>query len=154
MEDGPSTGLTDEDAVPATPAEPVTKPGDLILLGSHRLLCGDATKAEDVARLLDGTRPHLMVTDPPYGVDYDPAWRNEAGSQRPAKHRQGRKRRPRRLAEAWALFPGDVAYVWHAGSTPPQWRESLSRVRLRYPGADHLVEEPLCARARRLPLAA
>ena len=55
LDDGPATGLTDEDVVPATPAEPLTKPGDLILLGPHRLLCGDATKADDVARLLDGT---------------------------------------------------------------------------------------------------
>ena len=79
LDDGPATGLTDEDAVPGTPAEPLTRPGDLILLGPHRLLCGDATRADDVARLLDGARPHLMVTDPPYGVDYDPSWRNEAG---------------------------------------------------------------------------
>ena len=49
MEDGPATGLTDEDAAPEPPTTPVTKPGDLIMLGSHRLLCGDASKAEDVA---------------------------------------------------------------------------------------------------------
>jgi ParB-like chromosome segregation protein Spo0J len=70
----------DPDApAPAPPAEPVTRPGDLWLLGPHRLLCGDSTSAADVARLLDGATPHLMATDPPYGVDYDPAWRNEAG---------------------------------------------------------------------------
>ena len=49
LDDGPATGLTDEDAAPEAPATPVTKPGDLIMLGSHRLLCGDASKAEDVA---------------------------------------------------------------------------------------------------------
>lgn len=114
LDDGPSTGLTDEDAVPERPASPVTGPGELILLGAHRLLCGDATKAEDISRLLDGARPHLMVTDPPYGVDYDPAWRNEAGVS--STRRTGRVMNDDRAdwRAAWALFPGDVAYVWHA----------------------------------------
>ena len=49
--------------------------GDLWQLGRHRLLCGDATSGQDVARVLAGVLPHLMVTDPPYGVNYDPAWR-------------------------------------------------------------------------------
>ena len=154
LDDGPATGLTDEDAAPEPPATPVTKPGDLILLGSHRLLCGDATKAEDVARLLDGTRPHLMVTDPPYGVDYDPNWRNEAGVS--ATKRTGKVANDDRAdwREAWALFPGDMAYVWHAAIHATTVAESLDRQRLRYSCADRLVEEPLRARARRLSLAA
>ncbi|MGD8453638.1 MAG: ParB N-terminal domain-containing protein [Phycisphaerae bacterium] len=61
-------GLTDPDEIPEPPDEPVTRPGDLWILGEHRLLCGDATRAGDVARLLDGASPLLMVTDPPYGV--------------------------------------------------------------------------------------
>ncbi len=114
LDEAPSTGLTDEDAVPETPASPLTRPGELILLGAHRLLCGDATRAEDVARLLDGANPHLMVTDPPYGVDYDPAWRNEAGVS--STRRTGKVANDDRAdwRQAWALFPGDVAYVWHA----------------------------------------
>ena len=55
---------------------PRTKPGDLWQLGDHRLLCGDATKAEDVARLLDGAEPKLLTTDPPYGVSLDGSWRD------------------------------------------------------------------------------
>jgi DNA modification methylase len=55
---------------------PRTKPGDLWVLGDHRLLCGDATKADDVARLLDGAEPKLLTTDPPYGVSYDASWRD------------------------------------------------------------------------------
>jgi DNA modification methylase len=100
---------------PAPPVVPVTRPGNLWVLGRHRLLCGDATSAVDVARLLDGARPHLMVTDPPYGVDYDPAWRNEAGVS--TTLRTGRVANDDRAdwREAWSLFPGDVAYVWHAG---------------------------------------
>jgi DNA modification methylase len=62
--------LTDPDAVPEPPAEPVTRPGDLWLLGPHRLLCGDAMVATDVERLLDGGKADCMWTDPPYGVDY------------------------------------------------------------------------------------
>jgi DNA modification methylase len=100
---------------PEPPVVPVTRPGNLWLLGRHRLLCGDATSAADVARLLNGARPHLMVTDPPYGVDYDPAWRNEAGIS--TTLRTGRVANDDRAdwREAWSLFPGDVAYVWHAG---------------------------------------
>ena len=55
---------------------PRTKPGDLWKLGDHRLLCGDATKADDVARLLDGAEPKLLTTDPPYGVSLDGSWRD------------------------------------------------------------------------------
>jgi len=64
----PKDGLTDPDAIPEA-VEPTTKIGDLWLLGGHRLLCGDSTKAEDVTRLMDGVQPALMVTDPPYGIN-------------------------------------------------------------------------------------
>jgi DNA modification methylase len=109
-----ATGDPDAPA-PEPPVVPVTRPGDLWQLGPHRLLCGDATSAADVARLLDGASPHLMITDPPYGVNYDPEWRNEAGVS--ATMRTGKVANDDRAdwREAWALFPGDVAYVWHAG---------------------------------------
>jgi DNA modification methylase len=61
-------GLTDPDDVPAPPDEAITQPGDLWILGNHRLLCGDSSKAEDVDRLLDGATIHLVNTDPPYNV--------------------------------------------------------------------------------------
>ena len=64
-------GATDPDAVPEPPAVPVTQPGDLWILGAHRLLCGDSTSGVDVDRLMDGQRAVLMSTDPPYGVDYN-----------------------------------------------------------------------------------
>jgi hypothetical protein len=69
-------GKTDPDDTPEPPAVPVSRLGDVWLLGDHRIRCGDSTDAEDVAALLDGAKPHLMVTDPPYGVNYDPKWRN------------------------------------------------------------------------------
>lgn len=64
-------GLTDPDAVPEPPADPVTKRGDLWLLGKHRLMCGDSTVVTDVDRLMDGAKADMVFTDPPYGVDYD-----------------------------------------------------------------------------------
>ena len=109
-EDGAAEG---EDEVPETPADPVSVPGDLWRLGSHRLICGDSTSADVVAKLLGDIRPLLMVTDPPYGVEYDPAWRNATGAS--ATKRTGKVLNDDRAdwREAWALFPGDVAYVWH-----------------------------------------
>ena len=108
-------GLTDPDAIPEPPADPVTKPGDLWVLGQHRLLCGDSTDPGSVARVLDGAVPFLMVTDPPYGVEYDPGWRNEAGLSE--TRRTGVVQNDDRVdwTEAYRLFPGRVAYVWHAG---------------------------------------
>ena len=82
--------------------------------------------------MLGGVEPHLMVTDPPYGVNYDPAWRNEAGTavngslqritsgcviNRIKSRAVGKVENDDRAdwSEAWTLFPGVVAYVWHAG---------------------------------------
>ena len=104
-----------EQDVPVLPEHAITQAGDLWMCGEHRVLCGDATSAEVVGRLLDSAKPAVMVTDPPYGVDYDPNWREQAGL--------GRQRQTGTVANdqqvdwsaAYGLFPGDVAYVWHAG---------------------------------------
>ena len=66
----------DPDDVPAPPDEAITKPGDLIALGEHRLLCGDSSKTEDVDRLLDGQSIQLVNTDPPYNVKVEPRSNN------------------------------------------------------------------------------
>jgi DNA modification methylase len=118
-------GRDDEDDIPETPVKPVSRPGDLWLLGPHRLLCGDATGAGDVERLLAGAAPLLMVSDPPYGVDYDPAWRNRAGAA--ATRRTGTVLNDDRAdwRAAWALFPGDIAYVWHGALHAATVAESL-----------------------------
>jgi DNA modification methylase len=73
---GVKDGLCDPDEVPAPPDEATTQPGDLWVLGNHRLLCGDAGKAEDVDRLLDGAAIHLVNTDPPYNVKVEPRSNN------------------------------------------------------------------------------
>jgi len=65
---GVTEGLTDPDAVPEPPDDPATQPGDLYILGNHRLLCGDSSADADVDRLLDGAAIHLVNTDPPYNV--------------------------------------------------------------------------------------
>ncbi|MBL6082380.1 site-specific DNA-methyltransferase [Belnapia sp. T18] len=121
-----TAGLTDPDAVPEAPAEPVTRPGDVWLLGRHRLACGDSTTPEAVEAALGGVRPHLMVTDPPYGVEYDPAWRNRAGLS--TTRRTGAVANDDRAdwREAWALFPGEVAYVWHGALHAAAVAESLT----------------------------
>lgn len=122
-------GLTDPDEVLEPPVDPVSMPGDLWLLGGHRLLCGDSTVAADVAKVLGSVRPHLMVTDPPYGVDYDPGWRATAGLKHNSQ-RLGRVANDNRAdwRAAWALFPGSVAYVWHAGRHASTVQDSLIAV--------------------------
>src|SRR6266850_2573334 len=119
-------GLTDPDAVPDLPSDPITRDGDLWVLGTHRLLCGDSTSAEATERLLAGVKPQLMITDPPYGVNYDPAWRKRAGANLNAR-KLGKVANDDRAdwREAWALFPGSVAYVWHAGRHTSEVQQSL-----------------------------
>lgn len=119
-----NAGLTDPDDVPETPAEPVTRAGDVWLLGRHRLVCGDATSEVDVSLALGGVKPHLMVTDPPYGTDYDPTWRVDRGL---SSARRGAVTNDDRAdwREAWSLFPGSIAYVWHADLHAREVVESL-----------------------------
>lgn len=89
--------------------------GQLWQLGEHRILCGDSTKTEDVKRALCGDVPGLMVTDPPYGIEYDPSWRAEAGVNK-NKDKMGKVENDDKAdwTAAWLLFPGDAAYVYHA----------------------------------------
>lgn len=119
-------GLTDPDEAPALPDVPTSKAGDLWLCGQHRILCGDACNAQDVERLLSGVKPNLMVTDPPYGVDYDPHWRAEAGVNNNRK-KMGEVVNDERAdwRQAYELFPGAVAYVWHAGKYASEVEASL-----------------------------
>ena len=108
----PTTGQTDENAVLA-PGPTAFRRGHLIALGRHRLLCGDATASADVARVLAGETPRLLVSDPPYGVDYTPAWRHDVyPGQRTAVGRVVNDDRAD-WTDAWRLFTGDVAYVFH-----------------------------------------
>lgn len=111
-----------EDEVPEPPKNPVTKPGDLIVLGRHRLVCGDSTDEKVVKLARAKLNPFMMVTDPPYGVEYDPEWRVHAKGPdgRPlssGNHRMGTVHNDHQASwlGAWKLFSGDVAYVYHSG---------------------------------------
>jgi DNA modification methylase len=122
-------GLTDPDETPEPPADPVSVLGDVWVLGKHRIVCGDSTDADTVAKCLNGVTPHLMVTDPPYGVEYDASWRQDRGVNKAGPGAAtGKVLNDDRAdwSEAWALFPGDVAYVWHAGLHAASVAQSLA----------------------------
>jgi len=107
-----------EDEVPEPPAEPVTQLGDIWICGDHKIICGDSTRATVVTELLGDAVPFLMVTDPPYGVDYDPEWRLNAGLNKEWQTRaEGTVENDGQVdwTPTYQLFPGHVAYVWHAG---------------------------------------
>lgn len=126
MTAAPNAGLSDPDAAPEPPADPVSRQGDVWILGRHRLVCGDSTTVEAVDKCLAGVKPHLMVTDPPYGVNYDAAWRQKAGhGSEGAAVGQVLNDDRADWREAWALFPGSVAYVWHGGLHAGLVAESL-----------------------------
>jgi DNA modification methylase len=135
----------DEEAVNAAPDLPevaTSQPGDLWLLGPHRVLCGDATSPEVVARLLEGRQPFLMVADPPYGIELDSEWRDRAGlnGRGPAEpsylkrtegHRNTSISSDTRAdwSQAFALVPSlEVAYVWHASKFTREVLDGLLRI--------------------------
>ena len=107
-----------------------TERGQVWQVGRHRLMCGDCTVAEDVAETLNGASPPLMVTDPPYGVNYDPAWRNEAADNGLISYgatRVGEVKNDDRSdwREAFCLHRGAVAYVWHDARMPDVSKDGL-----------------------------
>ncbi len=124
--------FAEEDEAPRVPEDPLIMPGDLWVLGAskgraHRILCGDSTVNSDVARLFGSHPPPcLLVADPPYGVNLKPEWREQRGLN-PRTRQSGKFENDDRAdwCEAWKLFPGDVAYVWHAGLRAAEVARSL-----------------------------
>lgn len=112
------------------PVEPdvveITRRGDVWHLGQHRVMCGDSTNADDVSVLFSGEQPEIIVTDPPYGVEYDAEWRERALGGPRAK---GVVTNDERVdwSEAWELSGCIVAYVWHAGRHASTVEDSLLR---------------------------
>jgi len=104
--------------------------GDLWLLGDHRLLCGDSTLATDVERLLGGQSPNTMITDPPYGVKYEADWRAKAKGSKKTEREENSNLKNDDQADwfdAYVLFAGSVAYVWHASSFTDVVMDGLRR---------------------------
>jgi len=142
-------GLTDADAVPEVQPDPVARLGDLFILGKHRVICGDCTQPDVVARLLGDAKPLLLVTDPPYGIKLDSEWRDRAGLNGcgPAeasymKHRteghnettiSGDTRAD--WSEAYEHASLQVAYVWHASVFTREVWNGLERIGFLYPQA-------------------
>jgi DNA modification methylase len=128
--DATPEGDTDADDVPEPPAAPVSRLGDVWLLGKHRVMCGDSTSIDAVDKLLNGQEPNTMVTDPPYGVKLDQSWRDKAfGEKAMGKGNKNLVANDERADwyDVWALFRGNVAYVWHASSFTDVVMDSLRR---------------------------
>ena len=105
--------------------EATAKLGDIYLLGSHRLMCGDSTNPQHVEKLIDGANPILMVTDPPYGVNYEPEWREcDLGDGERSK---GKVINDDRYdwSDAYLLFTGDIAYIWHPSKYIHKFAENI-----------------------------
>jgi len=119
--------LSDEDTAPEPQKDAISKTGDVWLLGEHRVMCGDSTNRENVEKLLSGASPFLMVTDPPYGVEYEADWRKKAGINRGGAFGKVKNDDRADWSEAWALFPGNIAYVWHAGKFAGVVQDSLEK---------------------------
>jgi site-specific DNA-methyltransferase (adenine-specific) len=116
VEQLPAEGLTDADDVPETPAEPITKPGDLWILGDHRLLCGDSTDTVALERLMAGANADLWLTDPPYNVNYEggTGLKIQNDNMKDAEFRQFLK--DVYIAANCFLRAGAAFYIWHADS--------------------------------------
>jgi DNA modification methylase len=105
----------EEDVAPEPPKDPISRPGDIWVLGNHRLICGDSSKADVVARVMGTLKPFIMVTDPPYGVEYDPEWRKTAGLNNSKRMGKIQNDGQASWRITYGLFTGDVMYVWHSG---------------------------------------
>ena len=98
---------------PAKDEDAITKLGDIYELNGHRLVCGDSTMPDIVSICIGDNIPILMVTDPPYGVNYDPSWRGKAGIRYKAG---GVVKNDDKIdwSISYSLFPGSIIYVWHS----------------------------------------
>jgi site-specific DNA-methyltransferase (adenine-specific)/modification methylase len=116
-----------EDEIPEPPADPITKLGDLWILGEHRLLCGDSTKADDVERLMDGEKVDAVVTDPPYGIGVDKVMHKQGGTQHgksvaPRRHYANTdwdKTPPREAIDQAASFSQSIIFGGNYFHLPP-----------------------------------
>ena len=109
-------GLTDPDEAPPVPPDPVTKPGDIWIMGKHRLLCGDSTSMDDLAKLCEGQLVDMWLTDPPYNVAYEGGTKEKLTIK---NDEMGDEQFRQFLRDAYTaadsvMKPGAVFYIWHA----------------------------------------
>jgi DNA modification methylase len=128
-------GLTDEDAVPDVPEEPITKLGDIYQLGNHRLMCGDSTSIDAVEKLLESQKADLLFTDPPYGVSYEGGHNKKKRQGIIADTLQGEDLtdlfyESLSTAITW-LKDGAALYVWYASGKSIETYASLSKLPLK-----------------------
>lgn len=107
-------GLTDEDSVPEVPVEPVTRPGDIWLLGKHRLMCGDSTSIDAVEKLMDGQKADMWLTDPPYNVAYEGSSGLTIKNDNMGDDQFRQFLRDCCVAADAVMKAGAVFYIWHA----------------------------------------
>jgi DNA modification methylase len=120
--------LTDEDDVPETPEEPVTKTGDLYILGNHRLLCGDATVITDVERLMDGKLADMVFTDPPYGISFQ-SGASKGGTATRFEKLQNDDVTLDVYPTILAVLRNDgAAFIWTSHQVYPQWRQQFADI--------------------------
>jgi DNA modification methylase len=107
-----------EESVPEPPADPVSKPGDVWLLGKHRVMCGDSTSIEAVEQLMDGGKADLLLTDPPYNVAYEGGTSEKLTIQNDDMSDEDFRQFLRDVYSAAdaVMQPGAVFYIWHADS--------------------------------------
>jgi len=111
-------GLTDEDEVPEAPEEPITKQGDVWILGNHRLMCGDSTRIDSVERLMNGRKADMWLTDPPYNVAYEGKTKEALTIKNDRMEDAGFRQF---LCDSYTaadavMKSGAVFYIWHADS--------------------------------------
>ncbi|OQA02276.1 MAG: ParB-like nuclease domain protein [Planctomycetes bacterium ADurb.Bin401] len=143
LDPGIKEGLTDPDDVPEPPAEPITKPGDIWMLGEHRLLCGDSTNRDDIIKLMKSDKAGLIFTDPPYNCNY--------GSSKNPRHKIRSIENDSMSTDEWSIFchkmyeifrefnTGDI-YMWGA-SGPEGMRMRLWLIEMGFHWSATIMEK-------------
>ena len=118
----------EEGVILPTEGDPITKAGDLYELGNHRILCGNSTEKNSTDLVLNHNIPILMVTDPPYGVNYSPEWREKFRMSKNASLGKVLNDHISSWEETWKNFPGNIAYIWHSALFSKDLLEEMERL--------------------------